>query len=145
MIWHRSPDRQSSAHTSVCGAVRTLPSSAHCALCAQHAYYLPARRFAAALLRRLFGKNPRSHGVTHTTRAPPVGFELESSSMPLPTWTRYGRRKSRPGEARPSTGIRTFSGVGFTAVLETKLSRKRQRALVHTDAAVQAVHGTGPL
>ena len=83
------------------------------------------RRFAAALLPRLpvFGTNrnsfrtwprfyanncwlrrpgpwPGAEAVTripgHTTRAPPVGLELESqwrptasSSMPLPTWTRH--------------------------------------------------------
>ena len=44
------------------------------------------RRFAAALLPRLFGTKVPGH----TTRAPPVVFEpTVSSSMPLPTWTRH--------------------------------------------------------
>ena len=35
-------------------------------------------RFTAALLPRLFGTNPRSHHIV-TTRAPPVGFKLETN------------------------------------------------------------------
>ena len=38
--------------------------------------YLIGRKFAAALLPRLFGKNPRSY-----QRAPPVGFELETNGF----------------------------------------------------------------
>ena len=53
------------------------------------------RRFAAALLPRLFGKNPRSHhkGATGRVRTGNCSnwTPTASSSMPLPTWTRHPR------------------------------------------------------
>ena len=62
-------------------------AAAYASLC--YTVTIARRRFAAALLPRLFG--PRNNVPGHTTRAPPVGFEPGSSlsSMPLPTWTRH--------------------------------------------------------
>ena len=56
------------------------------------------RRFAAALLPRLFGKNPRSHhkGATGRVRTGNYSYwtPTASSSMPLPTWTRHRNTSS---------------------------------------------------
>ena len=75
-----------------------------------------ARRFAAALLPRLFGTNRRPHhkGATGRVRRPTASRPTASSFMPLPTWlmrqqSRIGPYRGR-GTSRPLDGGMAWPG-----------------------------------
>ena len=72
------------------------------------------RRFAAALLPLLFGKNPRSHHKGATGRVRTSNWRpTASSSMPLPTWTRIPGHTTRA----PPVGFELESnGFQFYAI-----------------------------
>ena len=67
------------------------------------------RRFAAALLPRLFGKNPRSHhkGANGRVR---TGDQTASNSMPLPTWTSHHQSRAY-SFAQSFRDLFNFSGL----------------------------------
>ena len=104
------------------------------------------RRFAAALLPRLFGTNPRSHH-----KGSSVGFELEptaSTSMPLPTWTRLLPRRTvfksgtpgpHPARIILDFGVTVFSSEevngGHSNEWANHSSRRRQTANMRNNGA----------